>query len=167
MPPNLKMYFQLNHGDISASNFDRGEKHSRKLTAKSSENRPGPKRKLIFQPPFLRSYCWWTKSCTSWDIYIYKTLKKNWFSFHFNWCRISSINSMLVWCFFSLPGLVPIFCWCLFGAGPSSLGRPLKPHLLNFTCKCPNRSHNIEPILHVLQDSIGFLSFLLGQDHPN
>ena len=149
-------------GYSSQQSWQRG-KTLPETNRRSSENRPGPKRKLIFQPPILRSYCWWTKSCTSWDI---SNPLNNWYSFHFNWCRISSINSMLVWRFFRSLALC-LFGWCLFGAGPSSLGRPLKPHLLNFTCKCPNRSHNIEPILHVLQDSIGFLSFLLGQDHPN
>ncbi len=37
------------------------------------------------------SYCWWLKSCTTWDVW---NPIKNGINYHINWCRISAINSM-------------------------------------------------------------------------
>ena len=42
---------------------------------------------------FFRGYCWWKKSCTSWYGKYPNHLQG---SIHRRWCRISSINSMLV-----------------------------------------------------------------------
>ena len=35
-------------------------------------------------------YCWWLKSCTTWDVW---NPINNGDIYHINWCRISSINS--------------------------------------------------------------------------
>ena len=33
-----------------------------------SENRQTLRRKLVLQPSIFRCYCWWKKSCTTWDV---------------------------------------------------------------------------------------------------
>ena len=39
----------------------------------------------------LPRYCGWKKSCTPWDV---QNPVKNWDTYHINWCRILSINSI-------------------------------------------------------------------------
>ena len=47
------------------------------------------------------SYCWWKKSCTTWDVK--NPVYKSWNRIPMNWCRISSINSMFCLYFVHIP----------------------------------------------------------------
>ena len=47
------------------------------------------------------SYCWWKKSCTTWDVQ--NPVYKSWNRIPMNWCRISSLNSMFCLYFVHIP----------------------------------------------------------------
>ena len=58
----------------------------------------------------IKPYCWWTKSCTTWDVWSLVNSGINYLIT--NWCRISSINStsQFLWFLFSTLGtsIIPI-----------------------------------------------------------
>ena len=56
----------------------------------------------------ILSYCWWKKSCTTWNVQTPLNKGITYISESINWCRISSINSSVIdWDFVFL---VPISC---------------------------------------------------------
>ena len=46
--------------------------------------------------PGGNSYCWWLKSCTTWDVWNPTNNGINMDKLPINWCRISAINSRIV-----------------------------------------------------------------------
>ena len=49
---------------------------------------------FLLRTPIFRCYCWWLKSCTTWDVW--NPINNGINYLYINWCRISAINSMLV-----------------------------------------------------------------------
>ena len=58
--------------------------------------KPSQKESIVFQPSILGGYCWWKESCTTWDETNPVKIGITYQPFHLNWCRIPSINSILV-----------------------------------------------------------------------